>query len=200
MGTCESNQKNQDNPKEGRTMKDTPLSKLEPSIDGISKSLCMIGIQNSNYTGFLIQLLKDGQEFFCLITNGHIITDEMLNRGDTIRFYYDINNRKNKTIYLKKDERYIKNFNDIKIDIIVIQILPEDNIEKEYFLFPDTNYMNNYNELKNKDIITLYYSGNNVYHFDGKITDIKNNNEFIYSASLTGCSGNSDFRAERSCL
>ena len=193
MGICESNQKNQEYSEEGRTMQETPLSKIDPSIESISKSLCMIGIQASNYTGFLMQLLKDGQEFFCLVTNGHIITDEMLNRGCEIRFYYDINNRKNKTIYLKKDERYIKNFNDIKIDIIVIQILPEDNIEKEYFLFPDTNYKDNYNELKNKDIITLYYSGNNVYQFDGKITDIKNNNEFIYSASLIGCSGNPIF-------
>ena len=197
MGVCEPPSRNAPNEKE--LSMNTPVSKLDPSNDfirSISKSLCIIEIQPSFYSGFLMQLFKEGQEFFCLITSGHIITDDMLRRRDKLKFYYDINgglnNNKFKEIYLSKDVRYIKNFKDINIDIIVIQIMPKDDIEKNFFLSPD-HYINNYNELKNKDIIILYYLENKFYWSDGKINEI-NNNLFTFSAiSQPGASGSPIF-------
>ena len=196
MGVCESSTRK--DPNENASNMNTPVSKLDPSIafiGSISKSLCIIEIQSLFYSGFLMQLFKEGEEFFCLITSGHIITDDMLRRRDKLKFYYDIkgdiNNNKFKEIHLSKDERYIKNFKDINIDII--QILLKDKIEKEYFLLPDLDYMNKYNELKNKDIIVLLYSNNQLNYSEGKIYDI-NNNEFRHSAyCFPGSSGSPIF-------
>ena len=185
MGVCESSTPK--DPNENASNMNTPVSKLDPSIafiGSISKSLCIIEIESSFYSGFLMQLFKEGEEFFCLITSGHIITDEMLRKRIKLKFYYDIrgdiSSNKFKEIYLSKDERYIKDFKDINIDIIAIQILSKDNIEKDLFLLPDIRYMNNYNELKNKDIIILYYSENQFHSSDGKINEM---NKYLFTHS-----------------
>ena len=44
---------------------------------------------------------------------------------------------------MNSNERYIKNFRHTHfgIDATVIEILPKDNIPKDYFLLTDINYM-----------------------------------------------------------
>ena len=192
MGTCESAQKEENRSKAENLITDNPLTKLDDSFVRIYKSLCKIEIQTAFYSGFLMTFFKDGRQFFCLITNGHIITQEMLKKRDKIVFHYD-NFQKLKEIYLSRDERYIQSFQDNNLDISVIEILPKDNIQKDYFLLPDFSYMNNYNELKNKDIMILQYSEDKPKFSFGKINDI-NNYEFTHSASsLPGCSGSPIF-------
>ena len=108
------------------------------------------------------------------MTNCHIITKEMIKKREKICFYYD-NDQVVKEIILNSNERYIKEFSDMSIDVIVVEILPTDNFDKNYFLLPDIYYIYEYKDLKNKEIILL----KNQYYIDTKIKKI-NNYEFIY--------------------
>ena len=99
------------------------------SIVKASKSLCKITKENLISLGFLIKLFKGEQDFYCLITNEHCITREMVKNRDKIIFYYD-NETKKKEIYLNTEERFIKDFIDINLDVLIIEILSKDNIEK----------------------------------------------------------------------
>ena len=59
---------------------------------------------------------------------------DMIERNEVIKFYYD-NEPKLKKISLNKNERLIKIFNDIGINVTVIEIIPSDEINKDYFLY-----------------------------------------------------------------
>ena len=98
----------------------------------------------------------------------------------TILFpYLDI---KQKEILLNSNERLIKNFNDINIDVTLIQILPKDNTQNIYFLMPDMNYINDTDSLMNKNICISQGSMNNFDIATGKIIKI-NKNEFCFYKS-----------------
>ena len=71
----------------------------------------------------------------------HVIKKEMVNQRKTIIFFYDSINAKLKEIILNPDERLIQDFRNLNInemeynlDAIAIEILPKDDIPKEYFL------------------------------------------------------------------
>ena len=69
---------------------------------------------------------------------------------------------------------------DINIDIIIIQILEEDNIDKKYFLLP---YMGEISKLEGKRIfITQFPKGKNLSYSKGCIIRI-DNYELIHNAS-----------------
>jgi hypothetical protein len=139
-----------------------------------SKSLCNIQTSKITYSGFLINITFKEKNFFGLIAENKIITEEMINKKESIKFNYD-NFKKNVTINLNKDERYMKNFTEKKIEIVIIEILSKDGIEESYFLKPLMN--TNYEELKNKEIIIL----GNMGYLDGKIDNINiNQNECAY--------------------
>ena len=96
---------------------------LDPSITQTSKSLCKIIISSGKMSsGFLIQLFKGRKEFYCLMTNEHVITKEMIEKKIIIDIYYD-SQSKFRNIELNTDERIIKEFTDIKMDITVIEII-----------------------------------------------------------------------------
>ena len=140
----------------------------------LAKSLCNIQTSNKTYSGFLINISTKEKNFFCLIAENKIITEEMLNKKESLQFNYD-NFKKNVTINLNKDERYIKNFTEKKVDVIIIEILSKDGIEESYFLKSFIN--TNYDELKNKEITIL----GNMGYLSGKIENINiNENEFTY--------------------
>ena len=65
------------------------------------------------------------------MTNEYIITKEIIKQRETINFYYD-SESKTKEIDLLPDERYIKNYKNNYIDVYVIEILPKDDIPKDY--------------------------------------------------------------------
>ena len=111
------------------------------------------------------------------MTNEHSITKEMVAKKENFFFYFN-NEEELREIILDSNERYIKDFTSIGIDVIVIEILPEENIPKEFFLLTNLNYLYNYDELLNKDIALLHYPSGESSHSFGKITDIKNNSFF----------------------
>ena len=98
------------------------------------KSLCKIEYKDKIGSGFLIKLEKRNEDFFCLITNEHVITKDMIEKKEKITFYFD-SEEKEKEIYLNRDERIIKDFINMNIDATVIEILPNDNIKKNIFYY-----------------------------------------------------------------
>ena len=111
-----------------------------------SASLCKLVTNKKIASGFLIKLFKDQEDFFCLMTNEHVIRIDMVAKKENFLFYFD-NEKKTREIKLDADERYIKNFQDINIDAIVIEILSKDNIPSDYFLLPNIDFISYYNHL-----------------------------------------------------
>ena len=72
-------------------------SKFEPIdsyITNVSKSICKLkiknGIQNILGTGFLLKFYIDQECFYCLISNEHVITQNIINNNNNIIYiYYD---------------------------------------------------------------------------------------------------------------
>ena len=65
---------------------------LDQSITQTSKSLCKITVSSGKMSsGFLIKLFKGRKEFYCLMTNEHVITKEMIEKKIIIDIYYDSN-------------------------------------------------------------------------------------------------------------
>ena len=187
MGTlCET--KNNENKMIGSMLIRNDISLLQATV-----SLCKIITNGKIGSGFLIKLFKDEKDFFCLMTNEHVITKEMVENKDNFIFYFD-NEKKTKEIKLDQNERYIKNFRDIKIDATIIEILPKDDISPDFFLLPNIDYMYNQKELINREIAVLQYpSGESCYSF-GKIKSLEDNYEFAHLASTEqGSSGSPIF-------
>ena len=132
----------------------SPLTKIDiqdPHISNISKSICKlkIVIQKQNQlqtikgTGFLLKIYIDQECFYCLMSNEHVITNDIIYDNNNIYIYYD-NELKLANIQLNDNKkRYIKSFKDKDLDISVIEILDEDNISKDYFLYPESNIIIN---------------------------------------------------------
>ena len=138
-------------------------------------------------TGFLIKLFNEDKPFFCLMTNAHIIKDEMIDSKISIEIYYDFENIKKK-ITLNKDERWIQTFS--LLDITFVEILEEDNISKDYYLLP---YLDDVNDLKNRNIYIPQFPGGELSSSEGKILEIKKY-ELVYDASTKfGSSGSPIF-------
>ena len=157
------------------------------------KSICKIKTATQTSSGFLLKLFKNEEDFFCLITNEHVITKEMISNKDKIEFYYDDEN-KIKIINLDKNERYIKEFTEINLDIVIIEIKSEDNINEEYFLLPDRDYIDNYNDLKEKEISILQFpNGDKLSFSKGKIKEINKYEITHLSITQSGSSGSPIF-------
>ena len=166
-----------------------------------AKSLCFIETPYKRASGFLIKFMKNNEDFCCLMTNEHIVEKELVENKESIIFYYD-NKKERREIILDKGNRYIKHFkNDLTIDATVVEILPEDNIQNDYFLIPDNYYMNNFDKLKGKEITILQYPSEkytDAKYSTGKLIEIfgddGNKYEFSHLAStLHGSSGSPIF-------
>ena len=170
-------------------------NKLYPplTISRLSKSICKIVIKGKMSSGFLIKFFKGEEDFFCLMTNEHIITKELIKQKKLISIYYD-NESKLKEIKLEPEERYIKEFReDINIDATIVEILPKDGIEKEFFLLPLLEYMNNYNELINKEITIIQYPLRKLSYSNGIIKKIDEYEFTQLSSTKNGSSGSPVF-------
>ena len=204
MGECESKgNKNQTVPKNPGMEKpetlnpDYPLQELK-SISKASKSVCKLIVPPDQLgSGFLIKFSKGEKEFCCLMTNEHVVTRKMVDNKITIDVYYDSED-KNREIILNSDERFIKDFKDITIDAILIEILPKDNISNDYFLLPQKDYMDNYDKLIGEKITIIQYPKGEMKYAGGKILERtvleKAKYEFVYNASTDdGSSGSPIF-------
>ena len=111
-------------------IKNSSINPIPLSIPTIFKSFCKIEYGETISSGFLIKFFKRTKDFFCLMTNEHVITKEMIQKRRRITLYYD-SETKIIEIDLFPDERYIKDFTDINMDIVIL-LFP-------YFLISD-NY------------------------------------------------------------
>ena len=137
------------------------FEELDPHLSNVSKSICKIKIENKPEiiigTGFLLKFNIDQKMFYCLISNENVIKKDIIqNNNIIICIFYD-NEFKSEHIKLGNNKRYIKSFTDINLDITIVEILDEDNISKDYFLFPELEYMIN-NRLMNKRIYIPQYT------------------------------------------
>ena len=127
----------------------SPLNIINKYIYNVAASIYKINYSNKKGTGFLIKLKKRNEEdSYFLMTNEHVITRKIVETKENIKIIYDFG-AKEKEIDLNKDKRFIKDFIDMEIDIIIIQILEEDKIDENYFLSP---YMGEISNFKGKRI------------------------------------------------
>ena len=152
---------------------------LNKTMLSASKSITNIEVPGKITYGFFVKFFKNDKDFFCLMTSNENITDDMVKRRETIKLFYD-NESKIKKIELNSKERYIKNFSDISINSMVIELLPSDEIDKDYFLLP---IINEFGNLKNEEIIVINFPKGIMNYSKGKIKEI-NKYEFTHSAQV----------------
>ena len=84
----------------------------------------------------------------------------------------------------------------MNIDATVIEILPKDNIDQDFFLLPLLDYMYDISKLKNKKIKIIQYPNGKLSYSKGEIIEIAEN-EIIHSATTDlGSSGSPIFLIE----
>ena len=194
MGLCLNENKIEEIPISNKNImqKSNGIIKINSIIADVSKSVFNVFNYDESLrcSGFLIKFNVRDQEFFFLMTSAHFIDKYMIKNREKIHFYYDINKTKRKELYLNPDERFIQNFlYPNHLDATIIEILPEDNISKDFFLLPDLNYMSNLNTLVDKKIIIVHYPLDQLSYSEGKIINI-NNYEFTHnSCTEKGSSG-----------
>ena len=163
----------------------TQLEKLDSQIKNITKSVCKLKIETYSETiigtGFLLKFLIDKEHFYCLLSNEYVIRKNIINNNNNIYIYYN-NEYKVVNMKLDKSKRYIKSFKEKGLDITVVEILEEDNISKDYFLW--INQETDKNKLINSEIfIPQYPQGKELVNTRGKIIKI-NKYEFGYLAEI----------------
>jgi len=171
----------------------SPITPINNFLYEIIKSICKIIINGRIATGFLLKLYKKDEPFYCLMTNEHVITPEMIENQDELEIYYDNQKIRNK-IVLNKEERFIRDYMFLNIDAIVIEILNKDNINDYFFLTPNYDYINDFDELIEKKIsITQFPKGGSLSYSQGIIKSITQY-EFTHLASTkVGSSGSPIF-------
>ena len=112
--------------------------------------------------------------------------------------------KQKKKIELDNNKRFIKSFDEKKFDATIIEILPEDEIPENKYLYPDLNYKSGFDEYIQNPRILIYTAGypdveifKDEKHFSGgEIVGIKYNdnddkdNNFLHSCSTKeGSSG-----------
>ena len=173
--------------------------KLNNPIDDISnimkvaKGTVKIELDNDKgvASGFFLKLERNNKEFYCLMTNAHVITKKMITNQEKIKIKYD-NETKEINLELNEKERIIFCFMGFGIDITIIEIIPKDGIkDKTYFLNPNTD--NNYEEFIGKNIqIIQFPDGKKLSKSEQKITErfTKIDYMFYHNAStIEGSSG-----------
>ncbi len=168
--------------------------KLNNPIDDISnimkvaKGTVKIELDNDKgvASGFFLKLERNNKEFYCLMTNAHVITKEMITNQEKIKIKYD-NETKEINLELNEKERIIFCFMAFGIDITIIEIIPKDGIkDKTYFLNPNTE--NNYEEFIGKN--TCDVNNKNYNYFIAEIYDsnvILNNSNNKTNIDLSEC-------------
>ena len=72
----------------------SPLIKIDRNISNVSKSICKIKIETplgTKYgTGFLLRFYIDQESFYCLVSNEHVISNDIINNENNIYIYHMI--------------------------------------------------------------------------------------------------------------
>ena len=154
------------------------ISEIESNNKKISKSICKIKIETNYETilgiGCLLKFWIHQELYYFLISNEKTIKKDIVNNNNIISLYF---NGELITSNLKNSKRYIKSFIDNGLDLSVIEIINEDKISKDYFLW-DEDVTDN-NRLINSEIYIPNISKREFVNIKSKINKI-NKNEFIY--------------------
>ena len=93
------------------------MIKDDKDLDKILSAICKLVFQDIIDVGFLIKLKKGDKDFFCLLTNAHLINKDKIETNKQIILYYNIK-RDKIIINLNGSERYIKYNKDLDFSII----------------------------------------------------------------------------------
>ena len=160
------------------TIQVSQISEKESNNENISKSICKIKIETNYETilgiGCLLKIWIYQEIYYFLISNEHTIKKDIINNNNIISLYF---NGELKTSNINNKKRYIKSFIDNGLDLSVIEIIIEDNISKDYFLWNE--YETDNNRLINSEIYIPNISKGELINIKSKINKI-NKNEFIY--------------------
>ena len=164
-------------------IKNSEIKEVDVSLTKVVKSICKITYGNKCGIGFLIKLYQDGKELFCLMTNHHVITKELVDSKEMINVKY---NYESKWVQIKLDTNETSIKYDPTLDFTIIDI--GDLIKQKYFLFPN---INNIDYINQKIYIPQYPEGNKLSVSEGKILKINiEDDELVYDASTkSGSSG-----------
>ena len=122
------------------------------------------------------------------MTNEHVIPEKIIRGKENIFIHYG-REKKSLKINLNTSQRYIKDFKYMNIDITIVEILPNDKIDDDLFLYPENCNVNN---LINEDIYIVQFPfGGNMCYSKGKIINFDNSRyEITYNSSAEiGSSG-----------
>lgn len=156
-------------------------------------SICKILFKHTRGSGFFMKTkvkikLKNITHF--LITNSHIITENMINKKETITIFLENINEK-REIILDNEKRLIKCFKK-PVDITIIEILDEDNLKGKINCLKKGYLENNegYEKYLDQNIFILHHpEGKETLCSRGKIKSI-NDFEFMHDSFTTkGSSG-----------
>ena len=175
-------------------MINSPLININKHVE-VYKSICKIITSNQLGTGFFIKLNVGKNPFNFLMTNEHVITQEMIEKKKEVEIKYE-NQKKSLNISLDVEKRMIKDFLYLNIDVVIIQILPKDEIQEDFFLLPNIEYLNGYEQFENKQIFILQYAAGGELQCSAQIIKKINllKNEFSHlSSTLKGSSGSPIF-------
>ena len=135
------------------------IQEYDVDLHDVIGSTCKILLDDSQGSGFLIQLPREGDSpLFCLMTCEHVISKDLIDSKAKIKVNYGL--RFNVEITLNRDERYIQDFRYKNIDATVVQILEKDKIKENYFLLPNLDYkFYGYNKFINNEIYITQFPG-----------------------------------------
>ena len=169
----------------------SPTIMSKKIVDKLSDTIVRIELGKKISTGFFMKIKLDKKLHNFLLTCAHSIPQQNIDSKSTIKIFYEENKQgkkqeTEKEIKLDSDIRFMKCFknlnNEVNLDVTVIEIIPEDKIPEDKYLYPDLNYKNGYDLYVKTQIFAGGYPNVDVYkgdkHFSsGTIKSIKENDK-----------------------
>jgi len=112
-------------------------------VYNIAKCTVKIEINISNKisigSGFFLKFERNNKMFYCLMTNQHVITSDLIKEKKEILIKYE-NENHSLSLKLDEEERIIICFKEVlNLDVTTIEIIPKDKVKDKYFLTPNIN-------------------------------------------------------------
>ena len=168
----------------------------QTKTNNISKSICRIKIETNIYNqkgiGFFLNFYIGQECFYCLILNKKVTNNKKNIKVNNIIVYYE-DGSKYINIRLNQNNRFIKSFEESDLDITVIEIIKDDNITENYFLFPVEENISNNKLIDNKIYISQYQEGKELFLCKGKIQNISKDDFIFMATTQEGLLGNPIF-------
>ena len=167
------------------------LNKIK-NLSNLSKGTVKIILKDDLASGCFLKFKRNKRTFFCLITNQHVITSEMVDKEEEITIKYD-NDEKTAKIKLNRNKRIIVCFKEFyNLDVTIVQIIKDDNLieQNNYFLTPNMDYSSPFEKYKGKNIqVVQFPRGGDLSYSEGKILGTDLNNLFHNASTEEGSSG-----------